>query len=390
MVLMAVFTTFITTPIVMAVYKPSKRMNIKAVDEDRSIQRKDSNTELRILACFHSIRNIASMLNLIEASRGTEKKEKLCVYAMHLMELTERPSAILMVHRARKNGLPFWNKARQSDSGQIVVAFEAFQQLSRVSIRPMTAISAISNIHEDICTSAERKRTAMIILPFHKHQRLDGTLETTRAEFRAVNKKVLEQAPCSVGILVDRGLGGATQISASNFSSNVSVVFFGGHDDCEALAFGLRMSEHPGISLNVVHLLPSPEMVSKEAQDTIKVEDDSNTSAPNQDEKSLSELKQKISKNKSIKYEQRIVQNSSETIEAIRDFSKCNLFLVGRSPRGVATSLNVKSECPELGPLGNLLTSPDFSTMASVLVVQQHQTQMFPTSSNVEATPEEA
>ena len=125
MVLMAIFTTFITTPLVMAVYKPAKRIS-KAYYKYRKIERDDSNAQLRILACFHSTTNIPAMINLIEASRGTGKKEGLCVYALHLMELSERPSAIMMVHKARKNGLPFWNKGWHSDHNQIVVAFEAF------------------------------------------------------------------------------------------------------------------------------------------------------------------------------------------------------------------------------------------------------------------------
>lgn len=172
LVLMAIITTFITTPVVMAVYKPAKRKS-KSEYTCRTIEREEGNSELRILACFHSVNNIPSILNLIEVSRGREGRgRRLCVYAMHLMELTERSSAIVMVHRARKNGLPFWNKrGGQSDSDQIVVAFEAFEQLSRVSIRPMTAISAFSDMHEDICNSADRKRAAIIILPFHKHQR---------------------------------------------------------------------------------------------------------------------------------------------------------------------------------------------------------------------------
>lgn len=176
LVLMAVITTFFTTPIVMAVYKPAKRKS-KSEYAYKTIERDDPNSELRILACFHSVNNIPSILNLIEVSRGMEGKEgcssQLCVYAMHLMELTERSSSIVMVHRARKNGRPFWNKGGKSASDQIVVAFEAFQQLSRVSIRPMTAISSLSNMHEDVCNRAERKRAAIIILPFHKHQRFD-------------------------------------------------------------------------------------------------------------------------------------------------------------------------------------------------------------------------
>lgn len=372
MVLMAVFTTFITTPMVMAVYKPGKR-TVKSVYNDRTIKRADANSQLRILTCFHSTYNVPSVINFIEASRGTEKKGGLCVYALHLMELTERSSAILMVHKARKNGLPFWNKGTRPGCDQVVVAFEAFRQLSHVSIRPMTAISAMHDMHEDICSSAERKRAAMIILPFHKHQRFDGALETTRREFRWVNKKVLDHAPCSVGILVDRGLGGGTHISASNVSSVITVLFFGGHDDEEALAYGARMAEHPGISLTVVRFLASPEVEGNEIV-KVDVNDNSNAGVSATDVSFLVEVKEKFAKTDSFRFEERIVRNTSETVDAIMEFNKCNLFLVGRVPEGEASIvlMNVKGECPELGPVGNLLISPDFSTLASVLVVQKY------------------
>ncbi|PRQ17526.1 putative cation/H+ exchanger [Rosa chinensis] len=370
MVLMAVFTTFITTPIVMAVYKPAKRLSKDY--KYKTIERKDPNSQLRLLTCFHGTRNLPTMINLIEASRGTEKRERLCVYAMHLMELNERPSAILMVHKARNNGLPFWNKGQQSaNNNQVVVAFETFEQLSRVAIRPMTAISSITSMHEDICTSADSERAAMIILPFHKHQRLDGTFETTRSEYRLINQQVLQNAPCSVGIIVDRGLGGSSHVSASNVDSVFTVLFFGGSDDREALAYGIRMAEHPGINLNIIHFLPSPELQGEIVR--VDVNDGSNPSAGPEEDKFIAELKQKISNYSSIKYEERVVGNAAETTESIREFSQCNLILVGRRPQGqIAAALNVKSDCPELGPVGCLLTSPDFSTTASVLVVQQH------------------
>ncbi|KAF4389323.1 hypothetical protein G4B88_006382 [Cannabis sativa] len=390
MVLMAIFTTFITTPIVIAVYKPIRKTS-KSISKDRSIEKKkDTKTELRIMACFHNIRNVPSMINLIEASRGTEKKEKLCVYALHLMELSERTSAILMVHRARKNGLPFWNNNnnKNNDCDKIIVAFEAFQQLSQVSIRPMTAISTFTTMHEDIIKSADRKNTAMIILPFHKHQKWDGTFETTRAEFRVVNKRVLEQAPCSVGIFVDRGLGGTTHIAASNVCSELTVVFFGGSDDCEALAFGLRMAEHPGNSLKVVHFLPSSKLLNDDGKDNVRVDV---VSSENENNKAIFEVKEKSSKDDSIEYVERFVDSFRDVVEGVRDFNRCNLFLVGRTAQGVIgeclsnSNVSVKSECPELGALGNLLVSSEFSTTASVLIVQQHQNhQMFstPTTSN--------
>ncbi|KAJ8768485.1 hypothetical protein K2173_022574 [Erythroxylum novogranatense] len=376
MVLMAIFTTFITTPLVMAVYKPAKQAS-RADYKHRSIVRKDSNSQLRLLVCFHSTRSIPTIINLVEASRGTEKKQGLCIYALHLMELTERPSAILMVHKARKNGLPFWNKLQQSDTDQVVVAFESFHQLSRVSIRPMTAISALHGIHEDICSSAERKRAAMIILPFHKHQRLDGTLETTRTEFRWVNKRVLEHAPCSVGILVDRGLGGGTHVAASNVSSTMTVLFFGGRDDREALSYGIKMAEHPGIVLSVVRFKPGPEITGE----IVRVDIINDVNEESADEKLLTEARK--SNTTSIKYEERVVKSSDETVEVIRQFSRCNMILVGRRPEGpVPAALNVKIECSELGPVGNLLISPE--CLASVLVVQQY---INIGSSNIDPSP---
>ncbi|XP_050221345.1 cation/H(+) antiporter 18-like [Mercurialis annua] len=366
-VLMAIFTTFITTPIVVAIYKPAKQA-IRG-HKRRTIERKDPDSQLRIMTCFHSQQNIPTMLNLIEASRGTEKREGVWVYALHLMELSERPSAILMAHKARKNGLPFSNKLQQSDTNQLVVAFEAFRQLSRVIIRPMTAISALHNIHEDICASAERKKAAMIILPFHKHQRIDGSLETIRNEFRCVNKRVLDHSPCSVGILVDRGLGGGTHVSASNVSSAITILFFGGNDDREALAYGARMAEHPGISVTLVHCIAGPEIAAQTV--TVDINDDRQAAITSETADKM--VLVSIRKLPEIKIEERIVNSGAEIVEAVKEFSRCNLFVVGRMPDGPAAAvLTGREECPELGPVGNLLTSHDLSTSASVLVVQQY------------------
>jgi hypothetical protein len=379
MVLMALFTTFITTPIVMAVYKPARRAKKEGEYKHRTVERDNTNTQLRILTCFHGAGSIPSMINLLEASRGIEKGEGLCVYALHLRELSERSSAILMVHKVRKNGMPFWNRRginAGADADQVVVAFQAFQQLSRVSVRPMTAISSMTDIHEDICTTAERKKAAIVILPFHKHQQLDGSLETTRGDYRWINRRVLVEAPCSVGIFVDRGLGGSSQVSAQDVSYSVVVFFFGGRDDREALAYGLRMAEHPGISLTVFRFVLSPERVGE----ITRVEVDHNNSENqtlknlNSDEEIMSDIRKKASADESIKFVEKRVENAAVDVRsAIEEVRRSNLFLVGRMPGGeIALAIRENSECPELGPVGSLLISPESSTRASVLVIQQY------------------
>ncbi|CAI0416933.1 unnamed protein product [Linum tenue] len=384
MVLMALFTTFITTPLVLAVYKPARKSR-RPDYKYRTIERKNTATQLRILACFHSTRNIPSMINLLEASRGVQKVENLSVYALHLMELSERSSSILMVHKARKNGLPFWNKGPRADSDQVVVAFEAFKQLSHVSVRPMTAISSMMDMHEDICTTAERKRAALIILPFHRHYRFDGSLETSRPELRLVSRKVLTHSPCSVGILVDRGLGGSTHVSGSNVSYLIRVIFFGGRDDREALTYGLRMAEHPGISVEVIRFVVNPEAAGGEIVSFHMAVHSSCMKSLSMDEEMISELKQTASKDISVKYDEKVVRNATETLDAIQEVKQCNLFLVGATPEGgIGLLLDRHNECEELGPIGGLLTS-DSTVTASVLVIQQYSD-----GNNNLATSEEA
>ncbi|KAG4929495.1 hypothetical protein AAZX31_17G042300 [Glycine max] len=378
-VLMALFTTFITTPIVMAVYKPARR---GAPYKHKTIQRRDPDTELRMLICFHTSRNIPTLINLIESSRGIRKRGKLCIYAMHLVELSERSSAITMVHKARRNGMPFWNK-KQDDKDQMIIAFQAYEKLSSVNVRPMTAISALNSIHEDICTSAHRKCAAMIILPFHKHQRVDGSMESLGHSFHVMNQLVLSHAPCSVGILVDRGFGGTSQVPASDVSYKVVVPFFGGRDDREALCYGMRMAEHPGILLNVVKFMPPPGTSLAFGAKLVGVSSNKDKKAfevvggnyyddKQQDDQLWSEFLSACNNNnqESMKHEQKLVASKGDIEAALKEMNRSNLILVGRMP-SVAPLIS-RSDCPELGPVGSYMASSDFSNVTSVMVIQQY------------------
>lgn len=397
LVLVALFTTFITTPLVTVIYKPA----CKALPyKHRKIQRENPEDELRILGCLHSTRNIPAMINLIEASRGI-RKSSLRLHIMHLVELSERSSAIMMVHEARKNGLPFCN-CNRSQQDQVVVAFQAYGQLSKVTVKPLTAISAFHNMHEDICNIADERRIAMIILPSHKYLRVDGVIESLNPGFETVNQRVLEHAPCSVGILVDRGqLGDQSQLAPSNVDHRVAVLFFGGPDDREALFFGRRMAEHPGVKLTLIRFLtstvfehsainltPRPAHKGESHQQSYEFSD---AEMKREQEKRLDEEALQVISSprnlpgqnsggdnvgESIVYEVREISgNTVEAVLAIAKSSKYHMFLVGRgrfpSPV-VADLMDRTAECLELGPIGNVLASSAVSSSASVLVIQQH------------------
>ena len=129
LVITAIFTTVITTPLVMVIYKPARN---PLPYNRRKLAMEDTKDDLRILSCVHGMKNVPAMINLTEATRGIRKRA-LRLYILHLMQLSERTSAIMIVQRARRDGRPFFNRRQPVDSrDQIVAAFETYGQLSKV------------------------------------------------------------------------------------------------------------------------------------------------------------------------------------------------------------------------------------------------------------------
>ncbi|KAM3319883.1 hypothetical protein P3S67_007083 [Capsicum chacoense] len=194
----------------------------------------------------------------------------------------------------------------------------------------------------------------MIVINIGKDQKqtVDGGMEITNPNFRMINQIVLANAPCYVGILVDRGLSGSTRLAANQVTHHVVVLFFGGPNDREALSYGLRMREHPGINLTVIKLLLGEAALEDRRSDSRK-------SSMNND----SRLYQ-------------VVNHGEETIAAIRTIDHAHdLFIVGRGQGTISpltTGLIDWNECPELGAKGDLLASSDHASVVSLLVVQQY------------------
>ncbi|XP_061346822.1 cation/H(+) antiporter 15-like [Gastrolobium bilobum] len=381
MVIITVLMTGIIVPGISALYKPSRGF---ISYKRRTIQMSKRDAEFRVLVCVHTPRNVSTIINLIEASNPT-KKSPICIYLLHLVELTGRASALLIVHSSRKPADPPALNRNQAQSEHIISAFENYEQhADNVSVQPLTAVSPHSTMHEDICNLAVDKRVAFIIIPFHKQQTVDGGMETANLAIRTVNQNVLAKAPCSVGILVDRGLNGSNRIAADQLSNHVAVLFFGGPDDREALSYGWRMSEHPGVTLTIMRFVPGkevtrpvlqPSTVNPDEPRILNVETDQDTEKQ-LDEKLVNMLMMGHEYDDSIVYIEKVVNNGEETMAAIRSTNDVHdLFIVGRG-QGMISPLTAGltdwSECPELGAIGDLLASSDFVATGSVLVVQQY------------------
>ncbi|MCD7453287.1 hypothetical protein HAX54_020452 [Datura stramonium] len=363
--------TVIVTPITM-LYRPSQEL---APHKRRTIQKARMEEELRVLACIHGTHDIPSVINLLGSSNSTPTSP-ITVFALQVVELVGRASSMLEVHNSGKRGSRSLGH-EETQTRQIITAFDNYELRSDgVMVQVLTARSAFSSMDEDICSIAKDKRVAFIILPFHKQKGLEGEMEDVNPEIRAVNEGVLANAPCSVGILIDRGLS-----ETSDYAKNIVVLFFGGADDREALAYALRMVDRPDTHLTVVKFIPDEgasdiDHMGFAEENHVNVQIDKE-SEKLMDEEFLNRFKISTANDKSVKYIELLLNDVEETVRAIKlmDQHNYDLYIVGKG-RGMVSPLTAGlvdwCDCPELGAIGDLLVTSEFDSKFSVLVMQQY------------------
>lgn len=395
LVIMALFTTFITTPTVMAIYKPTPN------DENHqsSSKAKTSDSPFRILACIRGQPELPSITSLVNsyaaATRTTASVTKL--YIMRLIELTDRSSSIVKARKTRMNGLPCIGRFRAGDFNEpVAAAFKAHhhQHWAAICVRTATSVSTLARMHEDICHVAKMKRAEMVILPFHKQQKREDDHEVVEINlgqgWRGVNERVLREARCSVAVLVDRGFGlGPDTISGNGENVQakmVCVVFLGGPDCREALRLAGLMADNPGMRINVIRYSSSSSgqdsRIKYQSPDHPGIDHQSHNipmiSTAERHEEGLDEeaMLSFIQRwNETVRYVEKKTGNIIEELLEIGKSGEFELLMVGkgRFARDIAAEVaRAQVEYQELGPIAGMLASSNHGLMSSLLVIQQH------------------
>ncbi|KAI4992680.1 hypothetical protein ZWY2020_060045 [Hordeum vulgare] len=278
------------------------------------LQHHDPSTELRLVAGLRGPQEVPTLVFLMESLRWGAGNGEIACYAVDMVQLTDQTASSIV-----KSG------GRGGEGG-------------KVKVRRLLALSSFPDMHSDMCICAEDAMAALILLPFHKTQCLDGTMDGGHFGFRLVNQKVLQLAPCSVGIIVDRGLGKQQRPDQSTTQASVVVVFIGGQPAAAMASFIRRRAAVAG-------------------------------------DKFFAEFYRKhVAGNKSVGTEKHVGQAELVAVFAGMQ-GDYRLFVVGRGRdrNSVLTEgLEEWAECLELGPVGDIIASSDFSTTASVLIVQQY------------------
>ncbi|RDY04398.1 Cation/H(+) antiporter 24, partial [Mucuna pruriens] len=350
LVLMTTIVTAIITPLISILYDPTKPY---MVNQRRNIQHNPPEEELGIVLCIIDTETINGLIRLLDISNPTSSSPfSICV--VRLTELVGRASPLFIDHE--KQQVP--SIYQWTNTMNIIQHHQQLQGM-HMKIRFFTSVSPKQSMFQDVCELALEQKASLIILPFN-------TADVhNNAVVKTVHAQVLNHAPCSVAIFVDKGLLEINPFGSSfrRTRHRFAVLFLGGADAREALVYADRMVGNQDVSLTVIRFLSHNYVGYNEIEKKL-------------DDGIVTWFWVKNEMNQRVVYREVVVRNGEETIGAIQAMNDgaFDLLIVGRK-QGInpvlLTGLSEWTESEELGLIGDYVSSEDFFGSASVLVVQQ-------------------
>lgn len=359
-IIYALLNTGIAPTVLRSLYDPKRKyLNY----QKRNILHLEPNSDLRILTCLHRPENVSQTISFLQMFSSPHLDFPISVTVLHLVKLVGQINPVLVSHNK--------NPKRLLYNSYIVTANLAINQfilesLNSITMATFTAFSHERLMHEDVCTLALDQMASMIIVPCGRKWTINGVFESEDDLVRRLNQSLLDRAPCSIGILIDRGQF-SRRINVLNkkkkYNIDVGVIFVGGKDDREALSLVKRMKHNPRVRVTVIRLLFNPDIDSENWENIF-------------DNEGLQDLKFKKEPN-NFSYTERIVTNGVEVASTVRSLAgEYDLMVVGRDHDTASpdfSGLEEWVELPELGVIGDLLAAKELNSKVSVLVVQHQQ-----------------
>lgn len=227
MVIMALVTTFITSPLLEWIY-PMSELEKELVTTDDPAPPALS-PGFTVLACVSYERSGPAMVTLAGALSGPTS-EGSRIYALQLVPPGDRDSVVL--------------GPQQEDPAIALGPVIEHARATQLEVRPLSFVSP--SPAQDICSVAAVKRADFILLGWHKPL-LGGTV------LGGTVHDVMGRARADVGVLVDRGLKKITR---------VLVPYLGSVHDRAALRLSQRLVKHAGAAVTILHVV-KPEQGSE-------------------------------------------------------------------------------------------------------------------------------
>jgi hypothetical protein len=172
--------------------------------------------------------------------------------------------------------------------------------------------------------------------------------------------------------MVYHGISQITPTYHSYWQYHIGVIFFGGPDDREAVAIASRIMCHPKVHVNLLRFC-TPNMIKCQQKE---IEEQCDTEEA-MDRRVIEDLQQKNIDNDRLVLTEVTTRDIEKIVSTLQSFGdKYNLVIVGRrrGPSSIMISLTLDEwiESPELGVIGDLLTSSNYENQANILIVQKN------------------
>lgn len=180
-----------------------------------------------------------------------KKKAATSIDALRMVELTERTSAVMRV-------------AETDDTLRVdplINVFRTFANLNQLPIKASMSVVSVEEFSTVIVNRAQEQESNMIVVPWTlpSSKVVEGGIasttflnplesffgsgtsnddEVSRYQQAAFVRKIIQESPCDVGLLLDRKQDAAR---ANGFYPHITLGFMGGPDDRCALMLALRM-----------------------------------------------------------------------------------------------------------------------------------------------------
>lgn len=221
LVIMALVTTFATTPVLRWVYPDRELARDRLVEPAELASHEPA--PFSVVMCVSDETAGPGLATLSAALMG-RRDGPARLFALHLWNPSDRPS----VEKRRP--------APDSDASPLTPLLNRARDLM-LDVRPLSFVSA--EPARDICRTAQAMHASVILLGAHRPLLLEGNLGgTVRA--------VIAHATSPVGVFVDNGLKKV---------SRVLVAYAGGPEDLAALNLARRIAAGPGTSVTLLHVV---------------------------------------------------------------------------------------------------------------------------------------
>jgi Kef-type K+ transport system membrane component KefB len=198
MVVMALFTTFITSPILARIYPAGRLVDELASERDG---RPAADPAFTVLACTAPSDDDGGALTALAAALAGPRAMPSGEGRVFALRLLPPPDSASVAFGAEQNDGAAIEKlvARGAELG--------------VAVRPLSFVS--TDPSRDICRVAATKGAGLCLVAWERP--LLGSAGLSRTV-----REVLDQAPCDVGVLVDRGLGEIRRIAVHGSSASAA------------------------------------------------------------------------------------------------------------------------------------------------------------------------